>query len=113
MIPLRALDYINMRIDKHPIKSYYAGVETIRFFLTLIGIILLAIAINLPLGYLRQKCEKFSFAWYFYVHISIPAIIYLRVKGGFNWRFIPLTLVGAFVGQYIGGVLQKKKGSNG
>ena len=84
-----------------------------RYLLSLVGLILAAIAINVPLGYLRQQCRKFSFAWYFYVHISIPVIIYLRIKGGFSWRFIPLTLVGAFVGQYIGGIIRDRQGNNG
>ncbi len=68
-------------------------------------IILFAFIINLPLGYLRRNCEKFSFGWYFYVHISIPAIVYMRVKAGFSWKFIPLTLLGAVAGQYLGGRL--------
>ena len=72
-------------------------------------IILFAVAVNIPLGYLRQGCEKFSFAWYFYIHISIPAIIYLRVKSGFSWKFIPLTLAGAVVGQFIGGYLKRQQ----
>ena len=87
--------------------------ETSRYLLYLFGIILLAIAINVPLGYLRQNCRKFSLAWYLYVHISIPVIIYLRIKGGFSWRFIPLTLLGAFAGQYIGGWLNKRRKGNG
>ena len=76
-----------------------------RYILSLIGLILLAIAINLPLGYLRQKCRKFSLAWYFYVHISIPVIIYLRVKSGLGWQFIPFTLTSAVIGQILGGRL--------
>ena len=102
-----------MQIDKNPIKPYYAGVETTRYILSLIGLILLAIVINLPLGYLRQNCRKFSLAWYFYVHISIPVIIYLRIKGGYGLRFIPLTLMGAFAGQFIGGRINKLRNGNG
>jgi hypothetical protein len=89
--------------------TYYAGVETTHLILSLGGIILLAVAINVPLGYLRQNYEKFSFAWYFYVHISIPVIIYLRVKAGFSWKFIPLTLAGAIVGQLVGGYYNKRR----
>ena len=103
----------NMQIDKNPIKPYYASVETSRYILSLIGLILLAIVINLPLGYLRQNCRKFSLAWYFYVHISIPVIIYLRIAGGYSWRFIPLTLMGAFAGQFIGGRINKLRKGNG
>lgn len=81
--------------------------------MTLLGIIIIAFVINLPLGYLRQNYEKFTFGWYFYVHISIPVIIYLRVKSGFSWKFIPLTLAGAFIGQLLGGGLHKRRRGNG
>jgi len=74
---------------------------------------LFAIIINLPLGYLRQNYEKFSFGWYFYVHISIPLIIFLRIKSGFSWRFIPLTLVGALAGQLLGGMIHRRKNRHG
>jgi hypothetical protein len=77
-------------------------------FLTLLGLILISCAINLPLGYLRQNYEKFSFGWYFYIHISIPVIIYMRIKAGYSWKFIPLTLGAAVAGQVIGGRLQRR-----
>lgn len=76
--------------------------------LILLGLIALALLINLPCGYLRQNYEKFTFGWYFYIHISIPFIIYLRIKSGYSWKFIPLTLGGAFVGQLLGGMLHKR-----
>jgi hypothetical protein len=79
----------------------------------LLGLVLFAIIINLPLGYLRQNYAKFSFGWYFYVHISIPLIIFLRIKLGFSWRFIPLTLLGAFAGQILGGMIHKRRNRNG
>ncbi|RQW77231.1 MAG: hypothetical protein EHM51_02145 [Geobacter sp.] len=83
------------------------------YILSLIGLIILAVTINVPFGYLRQKCRKFSLAWYFYVHISIPLIIYLRVTCGLSWRFIPLTLISAFAGQFIGGMIQKRRQNSG
>ncbi len=79
----------------------------------LLAVTALALLINLPFGYLRQNCEKFTFAWYFYIHISIPVIIYLRIKSGFNWHFIPITLGGAFAGQLLGGAIQKRSRRNG
>ena len=82
-------------------------------YLLIFALIALAIGVNIPLGYLRQAVEKFSFAWYFYIHISIPLIIYLRVKSGYSWKFIPLTLGGAFLGQIIGGRIRKKRESSG
>ena len=82
-------------------------------YLLLFGLIALTIGINIPLGYLRQAVEKFSFAWYFYIHISIPLIIYLRVKSGYSWKFIPLTLGGALLGQIVGGKIRKKRENSG
>ena len=82
-------------------------------YLLLFGLIALTIIINIPLGYLRQAVEKFSFAWYFYIHISIPLIIYLRVKSGYSWKLIPLTLGGAFLGQIVGGRIRRKRENSG
>lgn len=79
----------------------------------LLGVTLLALLINLPFGYLRQNCEKFTFAWYFYVHISIPVIIFLRVKAGFSWHFIPITLSAAVAGQIIGGRINRRLNRSG
>lgn len=77
--------------------------------LTFLGLLSLALLINIPFGYLRQQYAKFTFGWYFYVHISIPIIIYLRVKSGFSWKFIPFTLGSAVVGQIIGGKIYRRK----
>lgn len=74
-------------------------------------IIVTACLVNIPLGYLREGTPRFSFAWYFYIHISIPLLIYLRIKCGFSWNVIPLTIAGAVAGQIIGGkVRQNGKG---
>ncbi|ACM19842.1 hypothetical protein Geob_1483 [Geotalea daltonii FRC-32] len=77
--------------------------------LTFGGLLAFALLINVPFGYLRQNYEKFTFGWYFYVHISIPIIIYLRIKSGLSWKFIPFTLGSAIVGQIIGGRIRRRK----
>ena len=79
----------------------------------LAGLILGATAMNVPLGYLRYAYERCTFGWFFYVHISIPIIIYLRIKASFSWQVVPLTLGGALVGQFFGGVLRKRRDSHG
>ena len=56
-----------------------------------------------------QNYEKFSFGWYFYIHISIPLIIYLRVKTGFGWHIIPFTIGAAVGGQIVGGIIKKRR----
>lgn len=78
--------------------------------LKLLALILGAFSLNLPLGYLRDACERYTFGWFFYVHISIPVIIYLRVKASFSWHVIPLTLGGAVAGQVLGGIMHRKRG---
>jgi hypothetical protein len=78
----------------------------------LLGLIIFALLVNIPLGYLRRNYEKFTFGWYFYIHISIPAIVYMRVKSGLSWKFIPLTLAGAVAGQLLGSRLNGKRSKN-
>jgi len=78
--------------------------------LTLMGA---ACALNIPLGYLRQSCRKFSLGWFFYVHISIPIIIVLRIKTGLSWHVIPLTLASTIGGQIVGGRLKRKRNNVG
>jgi len=82
-------------------------------FLIISGLVLVAAIINVPLGYLRQGVEKFTFAWYFYIHISIPLIIYLRIKSGYSWKLIPLTVGGAVLGQVIGGRIRRMRDADG
>jgi hypothetical protein len=79
----------------------------------LIGLVVAAFVVNLPLGYIRQGVEKFTFAWYFYIHISIPFIIYLRIKSGYSWKIIPLTIAGAVVGQLLGGRARRRRDADG
>ncbi|HEU0264091.1 MAG TPA: hypothetical protein VFR01_00015 [Geobacterales bacterium] len=73
------------------------------------ALVAFSLAVNIPCGYLRTNYDKFTFGWYFYVHISIPAIIYLRVKSGISWHMIPFTLAAAILGQIIGGALHARR----
>jgi hypothetical protein len=81
--------------------------------LQLTALMLVAAAFNIPMGYQRQSCRKFSPGWWFYIHISIPIIIYLRIKTGLGIKFIPFTLASAVAGQFIGGRLYKKRNNIG
>lgn len=73
------------------------------------AIVILAAVVNIPLGYLRQGCRKFSPGWWFYIHISIPLIIYVRHKTGIGIQFIPFTLAGSVAGQFLGGRIHRKR----
>ena len=72
-------------------------------------VMIMAAAVNVPLGYLRQGCRKFSPGWWFYIHISIPLIFYARIRTGLGVQFIPFTLASSVAGQIIGGRLYRKK----
>ncbi len=58
--------------------------------------------LNLPFGWLREGVPKFSKLWFLYVHIPIPFIIAMRIGLGVPWKFAPLLIAIAVVGQYIG-----------
>ena len=82
-------------------------------WLALAALIAFAVLVNIPLGYVRQQYEKFTFGWFFYIHISIPFIIFLRIKADISWKYIPFTLGSAILGQIIGGRIQRKRTANG
>lgn len=58
---------------------------------------------NLPLGRWRSTVKKFSLNWFLAVHLSIPLIIFLRIKLGLSAWDIPLNLAAAIAGQFVGG----------
>jgi len=66
----------------------------------------LAFVLNIPFGYLRSRSRKFSARWFIYVHISIPVIIAARLLSHTDYRFIPLFILAAVAGQYIGGRME-------
>lgn len=72
---------------------------------------LIAVLINIPMGYIREGCAKFSFAWLFWIHASIPFLIYLRGALGTSKWFIPVSIVLAIVGQVIGSRWRRKNTS--
>lgn len=61
-----------------------------------------AVLINLPLGYIREGFPKMSLAWIFWIHASIPLLIFLRFELKTSPWFIPVTIFMAIVGQIIG-----------
>lgn len=72
-----------------------------------------ALVLNLPFGYLRMNTRKFSVMWFVYIHLPIPVIFILRNMAGLGYVFIPLMVVGAVAGQFIGGRFNKKAQLNG
>ncbi len=68
-----------------------------------------AFLVNVPLGYIRENTKKFSFSWFFWIHASIPFIIFLRLKLHISPWFILLSILAAIFGQLLGSRLRKNK----
>jgi hypothetical protein len=68
-----------------------------------------ALAINLPLGYLREGKRKLSLAWFVYVHLSIPLIAYLRISNHVSAWAIPPFVACALIGQIAGGRMRRSR----
>ena len=81
--------------------------------LSIVDLVSLAFAMNVPCGYLRENYKKFSLMWWVLVHISIPFIIFLRIRAGLSWHVIPLTLGASVAGQIAGGRFNRWRKQNG
>lgn len=80
---------------------------------TIIGLVVLALVISVPCGYIRQNYQKYSFMWFLLIHLPIPFIVLLRIEAGLSWHYIPLTLGGSIAGQVIGGKVSRRRKLSG
>lgn len=71
--------------------------------LILLSVTAAALILNLPFGYLRASSKRFSFKWLLYIHLPVPFIFVLRNMAGLTYKIIPVIVVGAVVGQILGG----------
>jgi len=74
----------------------------------IIFVIVVTFILNLPFGWLREGVEKFSKQWFLYVHLPIPFIIALRIGLGIPWKFAPVLIAVAILGQFVGGRLRRQ-----
>ncbi len=65
-------------------------------------LLLLAFAVNLPLGWWRCRRQKFSPSWFLAIHASIPFLVATRFALGLSLWIIPIEIVFAIVGQLTG-----------
>ena len=70
---------------------------------------LTALFINIPLGYIREGSRKFSLAWFFWIHASIPFLIYLRISLKVSPWFIPAAIALAVTGQILGSRYRRQR----
>jgi hypothetical protein len=71
-----------------------------------IGIFFFTLGLNLFFGYFRGRQKKFSFRWFLYIHLPIPLVVLARVFSHLDYRYIPIFLLAAVVGQIFGARLE-------
>jgi len=72
-------------------------------WLKILAVSVICLLVNIPLGVMRERSRKFSLAWIFWIHASIPLIIALRIVLHLHWIAIPINIAAAVLGQAIGG----------
>ena len=78
-------------------------------WLKILLVSVVCLLVNIPMGMMRERSRKFSLQWMLWVHASIPLIIALRIGLHLHWIAIPINIAAAVLGQFIGGVPEKKK----
>jgi hypothetical protein len=67
--------------------------------------------INIPFGYWRATVRSFSRSWFLAIHIPVVVSIGLKLSAGIGFALVLLPLfVGVFfMGQLVGGAIQKAR----
>lgn len=78
------------------------------FIFRLSSLLLFALCVNIPLGYLRESAVKFSVRWFVLIHFSIPFLIALRYHLDFGWGIVPFSIAFAVAGQLLGGRIRRR-----
>ena len=75
-------------------------------FHAILALFVFTLLINLPFGYARARAKKYSFRWFLYIHASIPIIFIARTFLHIQFKYIPLFVIAAVIGQILGGKLE-------
>lgn len=85
---------------------------TLNPYLTLGGLSIVTLILNLPFGFLRSRAAKYSLRWLLYIHLPVP-FIYLLRRMLLSDLYIPLTIsllvAAAILGQVLGGKINTLK----
>ncbi len=81
--------------------------------LTILSVCIAIFIVNLPCGYIRAGYRKLSFWWFFFIHLPVPFVIYIRHFFGVDltWTLAPFLFGSFFLGQYLGKRLRLKLSS--
>jgi hypothetical protein len=67
------------------------------------GLFSLSFMLNVPMGFIRTRTKKLSVMWFVCIHATIPVIYYGRMFSGLDYRYIPIFITAAIIGQIWGG----------
>ncbi len=70
-------------------------------------IIILTLLFNIVCGLFRVRQTNLKWKL-LYIHLPIPFIAYLRITSGISWKYIPLLVIVAVIGQITGGKINLK-----
>lgn len=73
-----------------------------------ISLSLFSFLINIPFGFIRENSRKFSWKWFFWIHASIPFIVYGRSALHVSSALVPVNIALAVLGQTGGGLWCRK-----
>jgi hypothetical protein len=73
----------------------------------------LALVLNMPLGYMRAKSRKYSIQWVLWIHASIPFIVWFRIANDLENWIIAVNIVLAILGQLLGSYLLHRRAQKG
>lgn len=71
-------------------------------------VILSALLLNIPFGFLRVRERKYTWKWFLWIHVPVPIIVAERMLTQTDILFIPFILAAAFAGQYLGGRIGRR-----
>ena len=100
------VDHLSLQLDCAIIIKVFLRMYFTSKINIIIGISIFAFALNLFFGYFRGKQKRFSFKWFLYIHLPIPLVVFARVFTHLDYRYIPIFLFAAVVGQIIGARLE-------
>jgi hypothetical protein len=85
--------------------------------MTVTGILLIItlfiLILNIPFGYWRANVRKLTLQWYLAIHLPVPVIIGLRLtlNLGWHWSTFVLFIFAFGLGQFLGGILNRRMAS--
>jgi hypothetical protein len=85
---------------------YFPAMDFQSKFIAVLMLSAITLLFNLPFGYARVKAKRFSFRWFFFIHVPIPFIFIARILSHIEIKYIPFLALAAIIGQLAGGKLE-------